>query len=132
MKHLKIWDNYHDVPQIGDYVICQDEHTSSSPIDIRINEFTSSTIGKYVHHIKSEEIGESPWNSSYRFVVKFEDLPNDIIQSVSFRDSQQMNKTGLFNYSNGYYRGYSRNEITYFSSDRSELEIIIDAKKYNI
>ena len=120
MKHLKLYESFEKEPQIGDYVICEDSlvnargkrgvHDENDFID-----FITNNVGQYI----AENNGEYSFSYQFRYVIKYENIPKNIV--------------GYF--TNGRFedvRGMKREEILYFSPNKEDLDLIINAKKYNL
>jgi hypothetical protein len=103
MKHLKIYEELYDEPNIGDYVICKLNIVNSI-----LDNFYQTTIGKIVSAIRI-----SPTKRLYR--VEYENTPDK-------------NGTKQFPHR----REFATDEILHYSKNREDLEAILDAKKYNL
>jgi len=112
MKHLKTIETINHIdtikngPQIGDYVLCN-EFTMYKDFD----NFQNNNIGKIINISKNDIITYS---------CKFTKIPKEI--SGFFKNNG--NTDGV--------RRYLLNEIVHFSKNKKDLEIILQAKKYNL
>jgi len=105
MKHIKKFETT-DKPQINDYVICHEEYDD----DVEgINTFLDNNIGQIIGRFNNNDI-TSP------FLVKYENIPNDIGYMFNKDKSRQM-----LNY-----------EIIHFSKNKEDLEHVLSANKYNL
>lgn len=102
MKYIKLYESL-DKPQIGDYVICD---------DVTIPQIIN-TIGRIEKYYRYSNI-------TYPYYIKFDD---DFMDSL---DSEELSY-----FENGL-RKMSKNEIIHFSSNREDLETIINANRYNL
>ena len=111
MKHLKYFE-YRKTgnPKIGDYVIC-DEY---EPEDVHFNDFN-----ELVNNEVGEIIDINGNNSDDRYVVRFDNIPETIGAGFLDRDYDSAIR-------------FLRSEIKYFSKNKSELEAIFAANKYNL
>ena len=109
MKYLRTYEKL-DEPQIGDYVVCMEE-LSSDKDSLSVIKFLTNNVGQFI--IKND-------NSIFKFfyLIKFENVPKRL--SGKFFDGSK----GC--------RRMSRDEILYFSKDKEDCEIFINAKKYNL
>jgi hypothetical protein len=104
---FKIFENSKQEPKIGDYVICtllDPDIINKNPI---LNDFLSNNIGKII------EIGQ---DRIKLYVVKYDNIP----EVISYRFSHD--NTRLF----------AKDDFLYFSSNKEDLEIYLNSKKYNI
>lgn len=117
MKHLKRFENLNtNKPQLGDFVICDENAVSNS----ESKKFIKSTIGKYIKYLYSgKDIVED-----YRYVIEYEDVPFDLRRD-SYDFSWEAGSNQLCIRAN-------IKEILMWSSDRKDLERYIDTMKYNI
>ena len=113
MKHLKTLETINDGPKIGDYIIVK----SNSPI-YEINDFIENNIGQIFNIVKFK-------NSRYgnTYYTKYNNIPSEI--KVYFQYLMLENKLC-------YYRGYDSSSIIEYSKNKENLEIILQAKKYNL
>ena len=109
MKYIKTYENIDSEPKIGDYVICIDKGQD----DEEFIDFLSNNIGKIV------SIGIKLY-ISYDYVVQYEYIPEEI---AYYFHTYNKNKNS---------RPMNINEIIEFSENKKDLEMYIDAKKYNL
>lgn len=117
MKHIK---NFKDIkesqlPEIGDYVICEDE---SIALDEETKEFISNNIGKIIN-IFTKGITKG---SKTIYIVKYENIPNIAKQWFGLFSACDSDDT----------RQMDLSEIIKFSKNKEELEEYLVAKKYNL
>jgi hypothetical protein len=115
VKYLKRFEEVNvDDPKVGDYAIFFDEiGYIDSGVYVHFNEylyFINNNIGEI---IKIEN------KDNYKYHVKFENVPIDIIRYFDFA-------------SDYYYLRFHKEEILYWSKDKKDLEPYIQAKKYNL
>ena len=110
MKYIKLYESIENVPQIGDYVICEDFNNAD------INLFISSNIGKFVRYTKDND----PILKQFNFIIQYENIPENIKSNFGHADDIPN------------CRGMSISEILYFSPDKKYLEQILEQIKYNI
>lgn len=112
MKYIITYEESTNEPQIGDYVICQENYKSRE----ELHEFMSNNVGEVI----SKNPKQYGFFLDYKFVIKYEDIPKEI--SLYFVHE---NLTAM-----------SIEEILYFSSDKEEalkmLPIIKNLSKYNL
>lgn len=97
-------------PEIGDYVLCLDFSSSSIKLDSIIN----NNIGKIVRIEKKDD----------KFKILYERLIMQDIISIGFSGDVFITKDSL--------TSMFDDEITYWSKDKEELEIMLQINKYNI
>ena len=111
MKYLKTYEKINvKEPQIGDYVICDEDY------DISTNEFKKfiySTIGQCVNCYNDGR--RYPYEIEYQNI----DIPSKFMKNFS-------------NYSIVSERPMKKKDIKYWSNNKKDLELIIQANKYNI
>ena len=115
MKYLKTFEEVNiDEPKVGDYAIFFDEI-------YEIGSGVSSDFNEYVYFINNNigEIIKIEKNDDYKYHVKFENVPINIIR---YFDTA----------SDYYYLRFHKEEILYWSKNKEELEHILAAKKYNL
>jgi len=103
MKHLKTYESLSDKPEIGDYVICEDEEIISNNT---FRPFIKNNIGQII------EIDEKP----PEYNIKYENIPTHLLNDYFYDDA----------------RYFYRKEIKYFSDNKEDLEILMNANKYNL
>jgi len=115
MKNLipyKIFENFNQKnPQIGDYVLCEEEDLgdgNSALIDVK--NFVKNNIGKLIKIVDEKR---------YNYFVQYENIPENIIDFFYFRENKSS-------------RIYYRKEIKFFSPNKKDAEIILQANKYNL
>ena len=109
---FKIFEEINDgKPQVGDYVICEEENFNKNPVKKYVNE----NIGKIIKI-------HSP-NSILWFLIEYD---IDFITCGFDIDKFQLEEDPIG------CRNMNRDEIKYWSKDKEELESILSAKKYNL
>ena len=112
IKNFKLFENNENKPQIGDYVVLNyKDNYRFSPgfrrnIQYNINDFLNGCIGKICLIIEQNKVG-----------VSYEKIPNNLLD---------------FFYKNNYYTIAYLEEIEKYSSSKEELELYLQAKKYNL
>lgn len=107
MKHLKTYEIIkNNDPQIEDYVICRVLYISNDKLKNLLN-FIENNIGLIVG------LDTSSYNT--RFVVEYDNIPKEI---------KNYFKSNVF--------FFSKEEIVKWSKSKKDLEIYIDANKYNL
>lgn len=99
------------VPEVGDYVICEEIFTSKD-----FNElcgFISNNIGQIKEIIRKNK-------NFLIYIILYEKIPNNLKSSTYFYGK------------NNNLRQMKRNEIIKFSKDRNELEEYLIAKRYGL
>jgi len=107
MKHVK-----HFNPEIGDYVICED----NTYLPEGVQEFIENSVGEIVH-IETGKV-ENP------YCVKFKDIPKEYLYDDVFRYSDAVKISNC--------RWFKLREIKFHSRNEEELRSMLDSKKYNI
>ena len=96
-----------DKPQIGDYVICK-----SSMQDL---------LSKYINKFLTQTIGQCISKTGKHFLIKYEQIPKEL-KEFFHRIGEKDNHF--------YY--FKKHEILQYSKNKKDLEIYIDANKYNL
>ena len=112
MKYLKAYESKKG-PQIGDYVVCKD---SLFEEDEMVN-FFANNIGRYIKR------NTPPYHyalSEFKYIIRYKNVPKDL------RSQFEVDIEDRF------IRGMRRDEILFFSSNKEDCEIFINAKKYNL
>ena len=105
MKYIKTFESL-DGPQVGDYVVCEE--------GIGINElcdFINNTVGKIIKIDKSV---------LFTYIVKYENIPQDF--KIYFNIFGSLDNS----------RGYSTNELLFWSKNKKDVEEYLMSKKYNL
>lgn len=106
MKYIKLYEELNvNEPKAGDWIICEED-------DNEIRSFIDNNIGRII----SKE--SYPQTGVFYYIVEYDNVPYDIMSRFRFYP--------------GNCRNMLREEIKYWSNDKSELESILQAKKYNI
>ena len=95
MKYIRTYEDVDedvDVPQIGDYVICEDDDTISFPIENYIGEIVD---------------------------IENSVISNDIFYKIEYKDLED------------WWYFYFK-DILHFSSNKKDLEMYVNANKYNL
>lgn len=109
---FKIFETVSTQPNLGDYVIIRDPFSQGGPSEFF--NFTGNNIGKII------KIGKEHGGTGKVFTVKYENIP----ERLSF------SKLNFFNKNNE--RDCTARDFTYWSEDKDELQVILDAEKYNL
>ena len=102
MKYIKTFENAEKTPQLGDFVICKCLYGAD-----RLNNFLENRIGQCV--------GFGYLDNIYK--IRYEDVPFHInLDYFDFKNVRAMRRT----------------EIIAFSSNKNDIEAIIQSNKYNL
>jgi len=96
-------------PEIGDYVICNDNHDSTINDFSDIDNFMMSSIGMYVKN----DYDKYP---THPYAIRFYDIPHNLHIFFNSDNTVRMKRT----------------EIKYWTQDKKELELILKSNKFNI
>ena len=107
MKHIKIYENIDNDPKIGDYVICNE---NLSYYDELVN-FLSNNVGRIV--LKNYTIV----NVCFDYLVQYDYIPKEL--DIYFYNSSNLRPINI-------------DDIIKFSENKEDLEMYINAKKYNL
>ena len=91
-------------PEIGDYVICNE---IDSEFEDEINLFISNNVGEFVRF--------DIYDAKYPYYIYYENAPDNL-------------KVYFFNNA----RNMRIDEISYWSKNKEELELILKSKKFNL
>lgn len=126
MKKIKTYEGFfsnlfkkEEEPQIGDYVICKPTNSYSKDFV----DFISNNIGKVIKKGYKISEFESSKDRSPVLYIKYENAPDEIKISIFNYDK----KTDSFIMQNGII-----SDVRCWSSDKEELELEINANKYNL
>ena len=106
MKYIKTYEdlNIYKEPKIGDYVICTTNDTTSPGL----KEFLEQTIGKCI-------------NTNFNFlIIEYQYVPNEILYTNFDLTTGKIR------------RGVMKDDVLYYSPNKEELEIYLNANKYNL
>jgi predicted nucleotide-binding protein (sugar kinase/HSP70/actin superfamily) len=95
-------------PQIGDYVLCDEVDSEIIRVD-----FIRNNIGKIVY---------DNFSKVYKYLVQYENVP-ELLDSW-FSDGNNINLKNC--------RRMSISEIKNYSKNKEDLEVLIQANKYNL
>lgn len=116
MKYIKKYESVNK-PQIGDYVICEEiNNNTTSTHAIEINKYVMLHIGQII------KIFPPTSDLGVMYVVKYENLPNELQNSFIFYDDIEHHDR----------RGFYTDEIKFYSTNKKDLEDILLLKKYNL
>ncbi len=122
MRYLKLYENLND-PQVGDYVLCREYPNEIEGINMSdLERFLCNHIGKLVN---PDEKYKKNWTSSK------EKLEHYIWVKYSNKDLVSGSSLSGDEFVRGI-RPFMRKEIIQFSPDKSDLEVYLAAKKYNL
>jgi len=110
MKHLK---EYKSNPKIGDYVICQEDNNFRSDL----NNFLLNNIGEIV---SIDTLYSSDGKGYNLYVTKYDTVIPIKLKNLFIFDEFSDR------------RGFYPDEIIHKSENKKDLNIIIDANKYNL
>jgi hypothetical protein len=113
MKHLKTYENWLPGPQIGDYVIC-----NVPSFDNESKKIIHNNIGQ-IELIRPKEFETKSYNSSNNSIGIKKWVADEYL--VSFNHRGELYKIWFQNY-----------EIRHLSKNKEELELLIQANKYNL
>lgn len=97
--------------EIGDYVICNEYDVHDYKFD-DFNKLVSTHVGRVIDITKKE-------NRSDKYVVQFDDIPESLKNGFMIKEYPSAIR-------------FTRDEIIYSSKDKSKLEYIFAAKKFNL
>ena len=110
MKHLKTFENIKK-PQVGDYVLCYEDAK-----DHNLKEFINNNIGK-ISIIRDK--------GSYiecNYTIEYENIPSIISNRfTNFKKGDKKNE-----------RNMREEEIIFFSKNKEDVELYMQANKYNL
>lgn len=123
MKYLKTYEGINfgnnskiGDPKIGDYVICKED-------DLYPNNKSINLLMKFLN----ENIGQCINIVNDLYYIEYNNIPELIEEFFRFDK-----KTGLIEKKVTNCRCMRSGEIIYFSSDREDLETILNVNKYNL
>ena len=77
MNHLRLFENFEDEPQIGDYVYCDLDRKSSTPIYVAAGiDFINNSIGQF--RIFNPNY---PSLSKNKYMIYYDNAPKEILPS---------------------------------------------------
>jgi len=107
MKHIKKYKNINiEEPVYNDWVICAEVLNTDKDLD----NFISNNIGKIVDIKYIYDINDD------QYTIKYDDVPYTLEYRFTKLNTRLMYK----------------NEIKYWSKNKEDLEIILQANKYNL
>jgi len=111
MKHIKEFESLDDNdPVVGDYVICNEADS-----DKDITAFISSNIGQIIKIKISDNLNK------FLYFINYDNIPYNL--RFRFTDFENTNKK---------MRGMFIEEIKYWSKNKEDLEVKLQANKYNL
>lgn len=113
MKYIKKYENVNRL-RIGSYVICQESSDYASGVENvnKLKKFISKNIGQYVKHLS---------NVDFPYAIHYDNVPDNIMHF--FTTDEIKGKNIIW---------FSRYDILEYSENKEDLEIILNAKKYNL
>lgn len=129
MKHLKKFNENTSKPKIGDYVLIETDSSNKKIVD-----FINNTIGKIIH-IDDNKIDIWGNISIGDILVKYDNVPfNRGSANINWfiELNPNIEDTCVRHYGIQYGRHFHPNRIVEFGKTREELEIKLQAKKYNL
>ena len=114
MKHIKKFESL-DEPQVGDYVACEESWMFA------VSEFISNNVGifKFKYDFDNSEYAVKYDFDNSEYVIEYDNIPEEFLDYFDHLES-------------GDCRDMTRDEIKFWSKDKSEVEDYIEAKKYNL
>jgi len=112
MKYLKTFEIAENKPQIGDYVICKTNYRAS-----RIDKWIINEIGQIIDYGYSGSTPELILIFKDTYKCKYENIPYDV---------------NLNYFNNNSTKTMRISEIIEFSPNKKDLEIRLQANKYNL
>ena len=113
---ITLFEKYKEQPKIGDYVVCKENNTSDImvPRAILISQFVNCNIGKLIKILSYR-------TTEYVYVIQYKNIPEYIKSyfGMVVRD--------VYNC-----RTYKKEEMLAFSNDKKDLEMYLQANKYNL
>lgn len=123
MKYIRTYEKLNiDLPKVGDYVYCYEDAVPVDSEDLedynKFLSFLSNNIGKCV-------------DDSNDFLIQYYNVPLDLSGYFEFGIRfAQFNGYILEKFINC--RAMCLEEIEYFSSNKEDCEVYLNAKKYNL
>ena len=130
MRYIKKFEDINE-PDIGDYVLLNDDYG-----DDLFDEFIMTNIGQIIGFqmgwntdkiiYKKSEIHLGS-NDTLYYIVEYEDIPEEVMNIAYV----YLGKTIGEDYCSNILT-VQRHQISAYSSNREDLEIVLQAKKYNL
>ena len=105
MRYIKTYENIDDKPKLGDYVICNGDRLSWCTNEIK--NFLSNNIGRIIL-INDRDVN---------YLVQYDYIPKEL--DIYFYNSSNLRPINI-------------DDIIKFSENKEDLEMYINAKKYNL
>ena len=147
MKHIKVYERFisNEEPEVGDYVICH-EDTSSSNYNIeKFNNFIDNKIGIIIGIQKEGSLEYDndgsvisidvlkPITEKSIIFIYYPNLPEEYNEESNVKHDEFINTADskYFAYEKFYHQFFVR-EIVKKSKKKEDLEFIINVNKYNL
>ena len=118
MKYLKLFEQQDSEPKVGDYVLIHTNMSKSEYRWILISNFINNTIGQIVSIIPDT-------TSSYGGIIVGH-------IEVKYTNIPKGTETWFISLNNTYTRCFNKGQIVAFGKTPEEVEIKLNAKKYNV
>ena len=117
MKYIKTYEDLANNPEIGDYVICDEKGN-----DEEISDFEKNNIGRVVDYrtVYNTNPTFDSISTFFNIFVQYKNVPNEIYDDFDYH--KRIANCRIF----------SKKEIKYCSKNKEDLEIILQANKFNI
>ena len=127
MKYIKTYEKMNNNPEIGDYVICNDQ--TQIPDDIQ--NFIQTNIGQIIDYEKFDT--SSGRRNDNPYCVKYENVPEEYCKyNVFLTDVKMANLIKFDLKPTEAVRYFNKYEFVHISKDKEYLETFLIAKKYNL
>jgi len=125
MKYIKTYEKA-SKPEIGDYVVCNDQTHITEDIKTFIDTNVGQIIG-YEKYLQSGRLSDNP------YCIKYENVPKKLSNGLDFDNDKKNAKLIKYELKPGEaVRYFNKHEFVYISKDKEELEASLMAKKYNL
>jgi hypothetical protein len=118
IKSFKIFEKLKDVPEIGDYAIMQ-----ILTGDFKLDNFVNNTIGQ-ISDVQLSEPDPSMSVNLYNEIQRIGVIYNNVPVKIRWWFSKMSH--------NKYKRLYTPNNLVEFAKTKEELELKLNANKYNL
>lgn len=111
MKHIKLYENFNELPEIGDYVL-----VDITDANKEYQNFINDNIGRIIFINNPDD---------WILYLEYENIPKNIRHMFSHSAPGKQNLTS-------YVTVLHVNDIKHFSKNKENLEAILASKKYNL
>jgi len=120
MKYLKTYEDLDNNPEIGDYVICEEADDINDILELA--DFEKNNIGRVVDYRTVDNTNPTfdSISTFFNIFVQYKNVPNEIYDDFDYH--KRIANCRIF----------SKKEIKYCSKNKEDLEIILQANKFNI